>query len=204
MHVVDAGEALGRLKEGNSRFMAGRIDSRLVNSGAVAPGQEDPRPFAIVLCSSDARVPPEILFDQGLGELLVMRTPGNTATASRIAAIEAAVERFDSKLVIVLGNSGCTAVQTVLDQLRQPGDDPAPELDAMVRSIAPAVEDLLSSAAANDEAALLAQAVEANILASVENLLHGSEILESRVASAGVLILGAHYGTETGKVSFFE
>ena len=189
--MIDAREALNRLKEGNARFIAGQINSDILTSPARnSESAADQRPLAIVLACSDARVPAEIVFDQGLGDLFVIRAAGNTVTASQIAGIEHAVESFGTRLVLVLGHSGCEAVSATLRELRQ--------------CIRPAVEDLLETKLAGDDRAVMAAAVEANILASVEHLFHGSEVLESLVASAGVRIVGAHHAMESGKVSFFE
>lgn len=203
--MIDAREALTRLKAGNARFIAGQINSDILTSPArKGESATEQRPIAIVLACSDARVPAEIVFDQGLGDLFVIRAAGNTVTASQIAGIEHAVESFGTRLVLVLGHSGCEAVSATLRELRQGSDSPPPELSVLVGRIRPAVEDLLETKLASDDRAVMAAAVEANILASVEHLLHGSEVLESLVASAGLRIVGAHHAMESGKVSFFE
>lgn len=193
--MVDALEALDRLKQGNARFVRGEL---------AVEQPAGPAPFAIILSCPDARVSPEILFDQGLGDLCVLRVPGNAVAPIQIAEVEHAAEGLGCRLVVVLGHSGCAAVRSTLDELRQPGDDPSVELGVVFDHIAPAVEELLASGVRDDEQALMAAAVEANMLASVEHLLHGSDTIESLAASAGLLLLGAHYCQETGKVSFFE
>jgi carbonic anhydrase len=203
--MVDAQEALSRLKQGNARFVDGELSSDILASPARRSSlAEDQTPFAIVLGCSDSRVPAEIIFDRGLGDLFVIRVAGNVVAPSQIASIEYAAERFGTRLVVVLGHSRCGAVQATLDELRQPDDKRSPQLGSIVGRIRPAVEDLLQAKLAADESALMAAAVEANILASVENLIHGSETLESQVASGGLRIVGAHYSLDSGKVTFFE
>jgi carbonic anhydrase len=203
--MIDAGEALARLKQGNARFIAGQINSEILASPARSSecfaGQ---KPSAIILACSDSSVPEEILFDQGLGDLFIIRVAGNAVTPSHIAAIEHAAETFGSLLVLVLGHSGCEAVGATLRELRQGSDGASAESSAATRAIRPAVADLLETKLAGDEQALMAAAVEANVLASVERLLHGSEVLESLSASGGLRIVGAHHDMACGKVSFFE
>lgn len=194
---MDAGTALERLKSGNERFV----------KGALAPVEgrtAEASPVAIVLGSTDAKVPPEMVFDQSLGDLYVVRDPGNVAAPEQILTIERAAQDTGARLLVVLGHSGCEAVQATLDQLRLPEDERNDAIAATVSRIEPAVSDLLSSKLAEDEEALLAAAVEANTLASVEHLMHDSELLESHVQSGGLAIVGAVYDLASGKVSFFE
>lgn len=203
--MIDAAAALTRLKEGNARFVLGDLDTEKLSS----PGRRskltgEQAPFAIVLGCSDSRVPAEIVFDQGLGDLFVIRVAGNVVAPSQIASIEYAAEMFGTRLVVVLGHSSCGAVQATLEQLRQPSESRSPHLSSIVGRIRPSVEELLDSAVASDEQALVAAAVEANTLASVEALLHGSEILESLVASGGLRIIGALYSLQDGTVTFYE
>lgn len=203
--MIDAAAALTRLKQGNARFVRGELDLEKLSS----PGRRSElagaqAPFAIVLGCSDSRVPAEIVFDQGLGDLFVIRVAGNVVAPSQIASIEYAAEMFGTRLVVVLGHSSCGAVQATLEQLRQPQENRSPHLSSIVGRIGPSVEELLHSALADDEKALLTAAVESNTLASVEALLHGSEMLESQVASGGLRILGAHYSLEDGTVTFYE
>jgi carbonic anhydrase len=203
--MVDAQEALTRLKQGNGRFVAGQISGDKLSLSA--RGSEPARlrkPFAIVLGCSDCSVPAEIIFDLGLGDLLVTRVPGNAAAPSQIARIEHAAESFGIRLVVVLGHSHCDAVRSTLDQLRQSADGDSTGLSAVAARIRPAVEDLLDTKLAVDERSLMAAAVEANVLASVERLLYGSDMLESLVESGGLLAIGACFSRENGRVSFLE
>lgn len=194
---MDAGTALERLKAGNKRFV----------TGALAPVEgrtAEASPVAIVLGSTDAKVPPEMVFDQTLGDLYVVRDPGNVAAPEQILTIERAARETGAKLLVVLGHSGCEAVQATLNQLRLPQDERDESIAATVSRIEPAVSELLSSKLAEDEEALLAAAVEANTLASVEHLMHDSELLESHVQSGGLAIVGAVFDLASGKASFFE
>lgn len=203
--MIDAASALDRLKTGNARFVRGELDLEKLSSPArrsQLSGEQ--APFAIVLGCSDSRVPAEIVFDQGLGDLFVIRVAGNVVAPSQIASIEYAAEMFGTRLVVVLGHSSCGAVQATLEQLRQPDENRSEQLSSIVGRIRPSVEELLESAVVDDEQALVAAAVESNILASVEALLHGSEMLESQVASGGLRIIGALYSLEDGTVTFYE
>ncbi len=203
--MTDANTALQRLKEGNGRFMRGELDTERLSSPERRSELVDAqKPFAIILGCSDSRVPAEIVFDQGLGDLFVIRVAGNVVAPSQIASIEFAAEMFGTRLVVVLGHSSCGAVKATLDQLREPTESRSPHLSSIVGRIQPAVSELLDSKMADDEDALLSSAVEANTLASVEQLLHGSEILESLVASSGLRIVGAQYSLENGAVTFYE
>lgn len=203
--MIDAATALQRLKEGNVRFVRGELDvEKLASPGRRSTLTGEQAPFAIVLGCSDSRVPAEIVFDQGLGDLFVIRVAGNVVAPSQIASIEYAAERFGTRLVVVLGHSSCGAVEATLEQLRQPDESRSVDLSSIVGRIGPSVEELLQSAIADDEQSLVAAAVEANTLASVEALLHGSEMLESQVASGGLRIVGALYSLENGTVTFYE
>jgi carbonic anhydrase len=203
--MIEAQEALSRLKQGNARFIEGQSKADILSSPARRNMLvEEQKPFAIILGCSDSRVPAEIIFDRGLGDLFVIRVAGNVVAPSQIASIEFAAEMFDTRLVVVLGHSSCGAVKATLDELRQPSASRSPHLSSIVGRIRPSVEDLLGTGLAADEQSLMAAAVESNILASVEQLLHGSEILESLVASGGLRVIGAHYSLEDGKVTFLE
>jgi len=194
---MDAGTALARLKSGNERFVKGEL-------AAMAGREPASSPVAVVLACSDAKVPPEMVFDQVLGDLYTVRDAGNVAGPEQIVMIEKAAQDTGARLLVVLGHSGCDAVQATLDQLRLPEEERDEALAPVVSRIAPAVSELLSSKLAEDEAALLAAAVESNTLAAVEHLLHDSDFLESHMQSGGLAIVGAVYDLDTGKVSFFE
>jgi carbonic anhydrase len=198
-------DALERLRDGNHRFAAGRgseggLASRTRRSELIT-GQQ---PFAIVLGCSDSRVPAEIVFDQGLGELFVIRVAGNIVAPSQVGSVEFAAERYGTRLVIVLGHSQCGAVLATLEELRRPNDNPSRNLLSIVDRIRPAVEDLLATAAGMDPDALVHEAVRANVRVSANHLRHGSEVLERLIASEGLLVVGAEYSLETGLVDIFD
>lgn len=164
----------------------------------------DQRPAAIVLGCSDSRVPAELVFGQGFGDLFVIRVAGNIVAASQIGSVEFAAERFGTRLVVVLGHTECGAVLTTVDELRQPSPEPSPGLRAIVERIRPAVEPLLRSGVALDHDALVARAVRANIRASAAQLRHGSELLERLIAREGLLVIGAEYCLQSGTVEFLD
>jgi carbonic anhydrase len=203
--MISAREALGRLQEGNRRFVSDdstgdRLASR-TRRIEVATGQE---PFAIVLGCSDSRVPAEIVFDQGLGDLFVIRVAGNIVASSQVGSVEFAAEQFGTPLVVVLGHSKCGAILATLEQLSRPREDQSRNLRSIVDRIRPSVEPLLATELKSDPAALLRQAVRANVRASANHLRHGSELIEHLTQKNGLLVVGAEYSLETGVVEFFD
>ena len=198
-------EALKRLREGNRRFVAGqaglnRKQERFRRDGLVTAQA----PCAIVLGCSDSRVPAELVFDQGLGDLFVIRVAGNIVAPSQIGSIEYAADKFGTRLVVVMGHSQCGAVIASIDQLEQPTHMRSPNLGFIVKSIQPCVEPLLESDCGNDRDALVSAAVRANIRASVDQLKNGSDILRNLSDDEGLLIVGAEYSLETGVVDFLD
>ncbi len=199
----DGPESLQRLREGNARFVKNvRRTHSLTNAARRAELAVAQRPFAIVLGCSDSRVPVEIVFDQGLGDLFVIRVAGNIVAPSLIGSVEFAASKFGTRLVVVLGHSQCGAVTATLEELRRPAASQSPNLKAIVDRIRPAVESLLSEG--GDPAEIERHAELANIAASVRQLSHGSAIIEQQVANEGLLVVGAWYSIETGVVEFLE
>ena len=200
-----AREALERLRTGNRRFTSDtRSGAPLTNQrrrDEVAAGQE---PFAIVLGCSDSRVPAEIVFDQGLGDLFVIRVAGNIVASSQIGSVEFAAGRYGTRLVVVLGHSQCGAILATLEELQQPTGHQPGSLRSIVDRVRPSVEALLATSLRHDPEALVRQAVRANIRASANHLRHGSEILERLIEKEGLLVVGAEYSLETGIVDFFD
>jgi carbonic anhydrase len=202
--MISAPEALQRLQDGNRRFAANEPSHRV---GAEARrleltgGQE---PFAIILGCSDSRVPAEIIFDQGLGDLFVIRVAGNIVEPSQIGSIEFAAAKFGTRLVIVLGHSQCGAVEATMQALQEPTENHSANISAIVNFIRPSIEPLLGKAAGDEPDAVVEQAVRANIRTSAERLRHGSEIIEQLEREDGLLIVGAEYSLETGLVDFFD
>src|SRR5688572_17003725 len=203
--MITAHEALQRLRDGNRRFTS-NVRSRDSLAGEarraeVAAGQE---PFAIILGCSDSRVPAEIVFDQGLGDLFVIRVAGNIVAPSQIGSVEFAAERFGTSLVVVLGHSQCGAVLATLEELRRPRENQSRNLRSIVDRIRPSVEALLATEREADSDALVRRAVRANVRQSASQLRHGSEVLEQLIQNEGLLVVGAEYSLETGTVDFFD
>jgi len=198
-------QALERLREGNRRFASGdpSHDSRSdrARRDALTSGQQ---PFAAILGCSDSRVPVEIVFDQGLGDLFVIRVAGNVVAPSQIGSVEFAAERFGTRLVVVLGHSRCGAIQATLEQLQRPRENQSRNLHSIVDRIRPSVEGLLATELRHEADALVRQAVRANIRASVGHLRYGSPLIERLVQQSGLLVVGAEYSLETGLVDFFD
>ena len=167
----------------------------------LAAGQE---PFAFILGCSDSRVPAEIVFDQGLGDLFVIRVAGNIVAPSQIGSVEFAAGRFGTRLVVVLGHSACGAILATLEELRRPSGDQSRNLRAIVDRIRPSVEPLLATELGRDPDALMRRAVRVNIQVSADHLRHGSSVLEQLIKDDGLLVVGAEYSLETGVVDFFD
>lgn len=200
--MITGNEAIARLKEGNHRFVSGvrSVDNtiRPVHSREV----EDQAPFAIILGCSDSRVPAEIVFDQGLGDLFVIRVAGNIVAPSQVGSVEFAVEQFGTPLVVVLGHSSCGAVKATLDDMERPSDQKSSNVLSIVNRIRPTIEILRLTELRNDSEALLETAIRANILASTNHLRHGSQMLEQLVQENTLTIVGAEYSLKTGQVEF--
>jgi carbonic anhydrase len=203
--MIPAHEALQRLREGNSRFVSGprSLDTLMTQTrrNELVEGQE---PFAVILGCSDSRVPVEIVFDQGLGDLFVIRVAGNIVAASQIGSVEFAAEAFGTRLVVVLGHTRCGAVQATLEELQRPTENQSRNLHSIVDRIRPSVEELLDTDLRQDRDALAQHAVRANVRMSANYLRHGSPVLEQLIEKDGLLVVGAEYSLETGVVDFFD
>jgi len=202
-----AEQALEMLKQGNARFVENvqNPQSTLLASNALTHVHE---PFAIILGCSDARVPAEIVFDQGLGDLFVIRVAGNVVAPSQIGSVEFAAEKFGTKLVVVLGHSHCGAVTACVETLINPDQQFSPNLRSIVDRIRPSVYNLHEIYTANgqdiDAQELINRGIKANVRMSVTQLKHGSRILEDAVNNSSLIIVGAVYDLDTGKVTFIE
>jgi len=203
--MISPREALERLREGNRRFVSDARSRDTITSqtrrSELAGGQE---PFAIILGCSDSRVPAEIVFDQGLGDLFVIRVAGNIVAPSQVGSVEFAAERFGTRLVVVLGHSQCGAILATLEQLGRRSEHQSRNLRSIVDRIRPSVEALLATELGHHPDALVLQAVRANIRVSASHLRHGSEVLERLIQNDGLLVVGAEYSLETGVVDFFD
>src|SRR5262245_58422935 len=203
--MITAREALVRLRDGNRRFASGlRSVESLSDHARRADLARSQAPFAIILGCSDSRVPAELVFDQGLGDLFVIRVAGNIVAPSQIGSVEFAAARFGTRLVVVLGHSRRGAILATLEELEEPDRNTSRNLRSIVDRIRPSIEGLFRSELRHDTDALIHQAVRANVDASVRHLKQGSEILERLIRDEGLLVVGAEYSLETGEVDFFD
>ncbi len=203
--MIPARKALERLREGNRRFVSGlRSSHTLPSHGRRRELVAAQQPFAIILGCSDSRVPVEIIFDQGLGDLFVIRVAGNIVAPPQLGSIEFAAGWLGTRLVVVLGHSGCGAVQATYQHIEHPTGSLSPHLRSIVDRIRPCLEPLVATELRRDPDALLRQAVRDNVRASADQLRRGSEIVEQLVRSDGLLVVGAEYSLETGIVDFFD
>jgi carbonic anhydrase len=203
--MIHAREALKRLREGNLRFASDERGPEVFvghdRRTELAAGQD---PFAIILGCSDSRVPAEIIFDQGLGDLFVIRVAGNIVAPSQVGSVEFAAARFSTRLVVVLGHSQCGAIAATIEELRRPEENQSRNLRSIVDRVRPSVEALLATDLRHDLEALAEEAIRANIRTSVDHLRHGSEVLEQLIREEDLVVVGAEYSLETGLVDFFD
>lgn len=203
--MVSAIDALQLLREGNRRFVNDEVDRKALakrtHQASAADGQD---PIAIVLACSDSRVPTELIFDRGIGDLFVIRVAGNIVAPSQIGSIEYAVQQFNTQLVVVLGHTDCGAVIATLNELALKESHRSPNLRAIVDRIRPAVESLLAEHKDDEVIGVVGDAVRANVRASVEQLRHGSLILERLIDDDELQVVGAEYCLDKGIVEFFE
>lgn len=204
LSMITADEALARLQAGNERFKSNVRDlDVMANSARRSKSVQAQEPFAIILGCSDSRVPAEIVFDQGLGDLFVIRVAGNIVAPSLLGSVEFSAVKHGARLVVVLGHTHCGAIDATLSELKQPSSNRSPNLQSIVNRIQPSVQTLLEGDLAHDEEKLKRLATRANIRASVSHLRHGSQVLEGLIANEGLQIVGAEYALETGEVDFF-
>jgi len=202
--MIPAAEALVRLRQGNQRFVADEATAGLYHHARRAELVAGQAPFAIVLGCSDSRVPAELVFGQGFGDLFVIRVAGNVVAPSQVGSVEFAAERFGTRLVVVMGHSQCGAVLATLEELLGHGASASRNLRSIVDRVRPSVESVLARRKDLDPEALAREAVRANVRASVRELRHGSELLERLIKDRGLRVVGAEYSLETGVVAFFD
>jgi carbonic anhydrase len=203
--MISATDALNRLQEGNQRFASGvRSIESMLSQTRRGDAESVQEPFAIILGCSDSRVPSEIVFDQGLGDLFVIRVAGNIVAPSQIGSVEFAAEQFKTRLVVVMGHTQCGAVCATIEEMQRPTGEQSANIKAIVDRIRPSVETLIETDLGHDKEALIHHATRANVRASVNQLRHGSELLEHLIDHEGLAIVGAEYSIETGAVEFFE
>lgn len=203
--MLSAEEALQRLKDGNRRFVEDlRNADRHINKTRRIEISVEQSPIAIILGCSDSRVPAEYVFDQGLGDLFVIRVAGNVVAPSQIASVEFAAAKFGTRLVVVLGHSQCGAILATLEEIRQPTESQSSHLHAIVDRIRPSVEQLLQAEQDFNTEHLVERAVTANVIRSKRELEHGSEIIEKGIKNDGLIVVGAEYSLDTGAVEFLD
>jgi len=205
MPMLNATDALARLREGNARFVA---NVRSVEAMASAGRRWDPlvpqQPIAIILGCSDARAPAETVFDQGMGDLFVIRVAGNIVAPSQIGSVEFAAQRFGTRLVVVMGHTHCGAISATVDAIQDPAPPPSRNLLSITDRIMPVVLPLMQTDLATNRAQLMRIAMRANVRASADHLRHGSRVLEELRLKDGLEVVGAEYDIETGVVDFFD
>lgn len=203
--MISANEALQRLQQGNSQFVTGSSNADAVyEQSRRNQTVQSQSPFAVILGCSDSRVPVEVVFNQGFGDLFVIRVAGNIVAPSQIGSIEFAVEKFGTPLVVVMGHTHCGAVQATLEELQRPSEGQSRNLRSIVDRIRPSVEPLLKTDLARKPDELVQQAVRANVSVAASSLRHGSQILEQLVQTGKLMVVGAEYSLETGVVEFFD
>jgi carbonic anhydrase len=186
--------ALLRLRDGNARFVEGKATHERQQADRRAEVAKGQSPFAIIVCCSDSRVPPEIVFDQGLGDLFVLRTAGNVVDDIGLGTIEYAVEHLHTRLVVVLGHDRCGAVSAAVT-----GGEAQGHVQAIVQAIRPAVEEVKGQP--GDP---IANAVTANVKDMVKKICTTGPILPDRIRTGKLTVIGARYDLDDGHVEFFK
>jgi carbonic anhydrase len=202
--VVPAPEALARLRTGNHRYVQNvrSVDSMLSHSQRGEIQLQSP--FAIVLGCSDSRAPAEIVFDQGLGDLFVIRVAGNIVAPSQIGSVEFAAERFGTRLVVVMGHTQCGAIEAAIEAITSSHGPASRNQLSIVNRVRPTIESLVTTDLAQDPVRLRREAMRANVRASVNHLRHGSEVIERLSDEGGLAVVGAELDLMTGEVTFFD
>lgn len=183
-------DAIGRLMAGNERFVGGRAEGLRRDLGRIRETADGQSPFAAILGCADSRVPPELLFDQGFGDLFVVRVAGNVATPEEIASLEYAVAALGSQVVLVLGHTSCGAVTAALEGGPVPG-----QISTLYQHFQPAI-----SQADGD----VARAVELNVVQQREALRTASPVLRDAMRAGDLAIEGGVYDLGTGRVRLIE
>jgi carbonic anhydrase len=195
-------DALLRLIQGNRRYTQNvrSVDSLISHSRRDMQSQ---LPFAIILGCSDSRAPAEVVFDQGLGDLFVIRVAGNIVAPSQIGSVEFAAERFGTRLVVVMGHTGCGAIDATLEAIA--GGAPASRnLLSIVDRVRPSIEALTKTDLAREPERLKVEAIRANVRASVAHLRGSSSILERLMEREDLLVVGSELDLATGEVNYFD
>ena len=184
-------ESLNRLKEGNARFVADQLNSKLQDSTRRESLLDGQQPYAIILGCADSRIVPELMFDAGLGELFVVRVAGNVANTSSIASIEYAVAHLGTKLIVVLGHQSCGAVTAAVA-----GGDNGYNLNHLLSQITPAITASKKGATVDDVS-------KKNAELTVGDLINRSDIIKNAIDKGDVKVVAAYYNLDSGKVDFY-
>lgn len=202
--MISAQEALERLRSGNARFVAHQPSQQIQSSEADrAQSTFGQAPFAIILGCSDSRVPVEIIFDQGAGDLFVIRVAGNIVGPTVIGSIEFAAATLGTQLVVVMGHTQCGAIRTTIEELQKPTEDLSPSLQSIVDRIRPAIESYVDDPDLKGEA-MSNEALRGNVRASVRKLRENSPIISDLVDTGSLHIVGAEYAILSGLVQFMD
>jgi carbonic anhydrase len=193
--TVAPADAVSKLKEGNGRYTSGNLQHPGQTTERRAELTKDQHPFAVILSCSDSRVPPEIVFDQGLGDLFVVRVAGNVIDDHGLGSIEYAVDHLGARLIVVLGHQSCGAVKAAKETIAAKSKAPG-HIQSLVTAIQPVVE-----ATAKDD---LDTTVKANVKHVVQALRSSTPILKAKVASGDVQVTGGYYSLDTGAVTFLD
>ena len=191
--AVAPAEAIAKLKEGNGRYASGKLQHPGQTTERRAELTKDQHPFAVIVSCSDSRVPPEIVFDQGLGDLFVVRVAGNVIDDHGLGSIEYAVDHLGARLIVVLGHQSCGAVKAAKETIAAKSKAPG-HIQSLVTAIQPAVE----ATAKGD----LEATVEANVKNVVQAVRTSTPILKLKVDSGEVQVIGGYYSLDTGAVTF--
>ena len=199
---LSARDAFIRLKAGNARYSGNlrSVESMLGHSGKDMTGQS---PFAIILGCSDSRAPAETVFDQGLGDLFVIRVAGNIVAPSQVGSVEFGAQRFGTRLVVVMGHTQCGAIDAAIESVTSEQGPASRNVSSIVDRIRPSIEGLVHTELAKDPARLRREAMRANVRASVDHLRHGSTIIEGLALQEGLVVVGAELDLTRGEVTFF-
>jgi carbonic anhydrase len=200
--VIPAAEALARLREGNERYVKNvrSIDSLVSHSRRDDLALQSP--VAIILGCSDSRAPAEIVFDQGLGDLFVIRVAGNIVAPSQVGSVEFAAERFGTRLVVVMGHTQCGAIEATIEAVTSEHGPASRNMLSIVNRLRPGIESLVMTDLALDPVRLRREALRAHVRASVNHLRHGSDIIERLAEEDGLAVVGAELDLSTGEVAF--
>jgi carbonic anhydrase len=192
---VAPAEAISKLKDGNGRYTSGSLQHPDQTADRRTELANVQHPFAVIVSCSDSRVPPEIVFDQGLGDLFIVRVAGNVMNDEGLGSIEYAVDHLGSRLILVLGHQRCGAVDAAKQTIAAKGKAPG-HIQSLVTAIKPAVE-----ATAKDD---LDTTIKVNVKNVVQSLRSSTPILKTEVDSGKIQVVGGYYSLDTGAVTFLD